>query len=156
MSFEPVFAAVAGFDEKPPMQRYAHGIESGRFDESDIVFGDVGVPELSPKPRRVLGTNQGLDDAGDLLWGAGLDELEHVAFGDQPVPEVDALDGKTISRGVDEVRPLGVDEITRCGDRGPMPDEERDDKHEGAEVPRTRRNPWNHERASTLVPSAIS
>ncbi len=95
--------------------------------KSDVAFGDVGVPELSPKSRRFFGTNQGLDDPGDLCRGAGMRELEHVAFGDQPVPEVDALDGKTVAVLVGEMRPIGMDEVTRCGDRGPMGDEERDD-----------------------------
>ena len=45
-------------------------------------------------------------------------ELEHVAFGNQPIAEIDALDGELIAAAVDQPRAVGMDEIGVAAARG--------------------------------------
>ena len=44
-------------------------------------------------------------------------ELEHVAFGNEPIPEVDALDVELVATAVDQARSVRMDEIARLGAR---------------------------------------
>jgi hypothetical protein len=46
-------------------------------------------------------------------------ELEHVTFGDQPVTEIDALDGKVVAAAIDKPPAIGMNEVRRRGDRRP-------------------------------------
>jgi hypothetical protein len=46
-------------------------------------------------------------------------ELEHVAFGDQPIAEIDPPDGEILTATVDQARPFGMNEIGGCGTRRP-------------------------------------
>ncbi len=110
--------------------------ESGGLDETDILFGDIDVAKFAPEVRCLRGTNQGLDDPGDLGRRAGVRELEHVAFGHQPVAEIDSLDGETVAAGVHETSAFRVNEVLRCGGRGS--DGERDDKRQDAELAETK------------------
>jgi hypothetical protein len=44
-------------------------------------------------------------------------ELEHIAFGNEPIPEVDALDVELVATAVDQARPVRMDEIAWLGAR---------------------------------------
>ena len=57
--------------------------------------------------------DQRLDDVRDFRRSALARELEHVAFGDQPVAEIDPLDGEPLALRIDKPRAVGVDEIGR-------------------------------------------
>src|ERR1700761_6237080 len=47
-------------------------------------------------------------------------ELEHIAFGDQPIAEIDAFHGESVAAAVDQSPAVGMDEIGRCGEAGPI------------------------------------
>jgi GntP family gluconate:H+ symporter len=115
------------------MQRYSDGVESRGFDETNVFFRDIDVAKLAPKTRRLLGTNQGLDDPRDLRRSTGVRELEHIAFRDQPVTEIDSLDGKAVTMTIDQTRPLGANEFGRRGDRGRIRDDEGDNERQSVE-----------------------
>ena len=136
LAFEAVGAAtvagIARLDKKPPVQRHAHGIETGRFDEADILFRDVAVAEFCPEARRLLRSDQRLDDAGDLRWRALAHELEHVAFGDQPIAEIDPLDGEALALRIGQVRAVGMDEIRRRCAGGAGADDQGEEKRQRA------------------------
>src|SRR5262249_23548884 len=85
------------------------------LDEADVVLGDVSVTEFGPEAGRLLGADQRLDDAEDFRWGAGAHEFEHVAFGDQPVAEIDPLDRKALAAGIDKTGAFDVNEVGSCG-----------------------------------------
>ena len=110
------------------MQRDAHGVEPGRLDEANVLLADVDVAKLAPESRRLLRTNQGLDHVPDLARRARPLEIEHVAFGHQPIAEVDTLDGKAGAVTVDQMGPVGMDEIAGRGRRGPGPEHEAQSK----------------------------
>ena len=114
-AFEAGFP-VPEFGEEPPVQGDAHGIEPCRLDEADVVLGDVAVAEFGPEAGRLVRADQRLDDARDFRRSARAHELEHVAFGDQPVAEIDPLDGEPLARRIDETGALGANEVGRCGD----------------------------------------
>src|SRR5208282_460921 len=60
-------------------------------------------------------------------------EPEHIAFRDQPVTEIDALDGKAVTVDVDKARPFGVDEIERRGQARRIRDDSSDEKCKSAD-----------------------
>ena len=65
--------------------------------KSDVLLGDVSLAEFAPEARRLLRPDQSLDDAGDFSRRARTLELEHIAFGNQPVAEIDSLDVKAVA-----------------------------------------------------------
>ena len=108
-SFKSIFPICARPDEKRPMQRHTHGVESGRFDEVDVGLGDIDVAELRPESSGVLGSDQRANDSVDLGWCARPGKLEHIAFRHEPIAEIYSLDGETSAVTVDEVSPVGPD-----------------------------------------------
>ena len=59
-------------------------------------------------------------------------ELEHVAFGDQPIAEIDPLDGEALALRIGQVRAVGMDEIRRRRDGGAGADDQGEEKHQRA------------------------
>jgi hypothetical protein len=114
-SLETIYAVGAGLDKKPPIERHADGVEAGGLEKRDIVLGDINVAKLRPKACCLGRPNQGLDDSCNLFRAACSLELEHVAFGNQPVAEIDPFDGEIVALAIDKARPLSVDEVNRCG-----------------------------------------
>ena len=113
-SLEPIIRirriGVARFDEQPPIERHANSVETGRFDEGDVVLGDVNVAKLRPEARSRLGADQGVEQLRDLRRAQRMFELEHVAFGHQPVAEIDALHRECLTAAIDQAFAVGMDE----------------------------------------------
>ena len=93
------------------MQRHAHGIESGRFDEVDVRFGDIDVAKLRPESGGVLRTDQPSNDSVDFRGGARPGKLEHIAFRHEPVAEVCSFDGEAFTVAADKMFPVGSNEV---------------------------------------------
>ena len=79
---------------------------------------DVSLAEFAPEARRLLRPDQSLDDAGDFSRRTRTLEFEHIAFGNQPVAEVDPLDVEAVAGAIDKAGSVGMDEIARRGPAG--------------------------------------
>ncbi len=88
----------------------------------------------------------------DLGRAARALELEHVAFGDQPIAEIDSLDGKSVAAAIDQARALGMDEVGRRGDaqnHGPQKNGRRKRRQRAARK-RCRAAPWRSSRRKSV------
>ena len=104
----PAFAA---FGEKGVVHGQADEIHPHVREGGDIVLGNVAVTPLAPKAIGRVGTGDVAEEGVDFAPGFGaIFEQEHVAFGDQPVAEVGAVEGNGMSGGVDYLGALAVEE----------------------------------------------
>jgi len=130
------------------------GTDAGDLDvritgpDRDAVSGIVGWPSVGSvvgaiRAAVVMGValiiaveavlgDQRFDDALYFPRRAGVRELEHIAFRNQPVSEIDSLDGKAVPARIDEVCPFGMDEARRCAGAGAACADERNGNRQGA------------------------
>ena len=134
LPFECVGAAFhrrARLDEQPPVQRHPHGVEAGRLDETDVGLRDIDLAERAQKRAASSGADQALRSLPRFPRARACGELEHVAFGHQPVAEIDPLDGEALALRIDKLRAVGMDEIRR-GMARRCCDDEREEKRNNA------------------------
>ena len=69
----------------------------------NIVAGDVVVAVSLPELRRFVFADEFIDGGLNQSRRRGVLELEHIAFGQQPVAEIDALELKRLAIRRDEL-----------------------------------------------------
>ena len=77
---------------------------------SDILLGDVTAAPFAPEAIRLIGSGDIAEEGVDFTGGFGTRfEQKHVAFGDEPVAEIDAAEGNGVSGSVDDLNALAME-----------------------------------------------
>ncbi len=89
----------------------ADRVEAHLLEAVHVSFRDVGFAPLAPEGFGLLGADQLIDEILNLMRRLrAIFEVEHVAFGLEPVAEVGAAQHQWLVVAVDEIGAGGVDE----------------------------------------------
>ena len=78
-------------EEQPVRERHTHGVEARSFQQRQVITRDVLLAPLGPERARLIGADEVGDERFDVARRLrALPEVEHVAFGHEPVAETNA------------------------------------------------------------------